>query len=131
MKDQNIKKVSTLYQCTGRSFTYSTQKQRQLLRPLNNLEKADPSEIEITYNIIHHQYPFRINGKCNNSHAPSIGLSGILLSASEPNIPYEKVSTLYRCTRRSYTNSTQKQQQLLRLLNNLKKWTKLSKLTHM
>ena len=32
-------KVSTLYRCTGRSFTNSTQKQRKLLQPLNNLEK--------------------------------------------------------------------------------------------
>ena len=28
----------------------------------------------------------RINGKCNNSHAPSTGLSDILLSASESNV---------------------------------------------
>ena len=32
-------KISTLYRCMGNSFTNSTQKQRQLLRPLNNLEK--------------------------------------------------------------------------------------------
>ena len=30
-------KISTLYRCTGRSFTKSTQKLRQPLRPLNNL----------------------------------------------------------------------------------------------
>ena len=34
-----------------RSLTNYTQKQRQLLRPLNNLKKTDPSEIERTYNI--------------------------------------------------------------------------------
>ena len=49
------------------------------------------------------------NGKCNNSHAPSTGLSGIPLSV-QPNIPegpeYENIPTLYRCTRRSFTNST-------------------------
>ena len=53
---------------------------------------------------------------------PSTGLSGILLSP-EPNIPegpkYEKISTLYLCTGRSFTNSTQKQRQLLRPQNNL------------
>ena len=41
---------------------------------------------------------------------PSTGLSSILLSASEPDIPegpdYEKLSTLYRCTGRSFPNST-------------------------
>ena len=49
---------------------------------------------------------------------------------SEPNIPYEKKYTLYRCTRRSIANSTQKQRQLLRALNYLEKRTKLSTLTH-
>ena len=33
----------------GENFTNSTQKQLQLLCPLNNLEKRDPLEIETTY----------------------------------------------------------------------------------
>ena len=41
-----MKKISTLYRCTWRSFT-----NRQLLRPPNNLEKKHPSEKERTYNI--------------------------------------------------------------------------------
>ena len=54
----------------------------------NSLEKTDPSEIERTYNISKQQSLFmRTNGKCNNSHAPSTGLSDILLSITEPNIP--------------------------------------------
>ena len=40
VKVQNMKKILTLYGCTGRSCTYSTKKQRQLLRPLNSLEKS-------------------------------------------------------------------------------------------
>ena len=56
----------------------------------------------------------RTNEKCDDSHAPSTSLN----FPSEPNIPegpeYEKISTLYRCTGRSFTNSTQKQRQLLK-----------------
>ena len=47
-------------------------------------KKTDPSEIERTYNIRKKQIRFsslfmRYNGKCNHSHAPSTGLSSILL----------------------------------------------------
>ena len=35
----------------------------------------------------------RTNGKCNNSQAPSTGLSGILPS-SEPQIPEENINTI-------------------------------------
>ena len=44
-------KISTLFQDTGRSFTKSTQKQRKLLRSLNNIEEIDISEIERTDSI--------------------------------------------------------------------------------
>ena len=54
-----MKKISTLYRWTGRSLTNYTQKQRQLLRPLNNLKKnPDPSEKERTYNIRKQQTRF-------------------------------------------------------------------------
>ena len=49
---------STLYWCTERCLTNSTQKQLQLLRPLNNLENKK------TTNLI-----YWTNGKCHNSHA--------------------------------------------------------------
>ena len=84
-------KISKLYRCTERSFTNSTKKQRQLLWPLNNL-------------------------------ILQIKRESILMS-DEPNITegteYEKISKLYRCTERSFTNSTKKQRQLLWPLNNL------------
>ena len=38
-EEQEYVNISTLYRCTGRSFTNSIQKQRQLLLPLNNLGK--------------------------------------------------------------------------------------------
>ena len=41
---------------------------------------------------------------------PSTGLRGILLS-KEPE--YDKISILYQCMGRSFTNSTQEQRQLL------------------
>ena len=51
----------------------------------------------------------RTNGKCNNSHALSTGLSAFLLSV-ELNIPegqeYEKILTLYECTGRSFAKMT-------------------------
>ena len=36
-EEPECEKISTLYQCMGRRFTNSTQKQQQLLRPLNTL----------------------------------------------------------------------------------------------
>ena len=51
----------------------------------------------------------KINGKCNNSHAPSTGLSGIPLSVQTQyswRTRIWKIPTLYRCTGRSFTNST-------------------------
>ena len=49
LKDQNMKKISTLYRCTERSYTYSTRKERQLSRPLNNLQKG--SSLFLEYDI--------------------------------------------------------------------------------
>ena len=90
--------------------------------------RTDPSEIERTYNIRKQQTWF--NWVCSRElmesatilTPPSTILSGICFPP-EPNIPegpeYEKISTLYWCTERSFTNCTQKQQQPLRPLNNL------------
>ena len=49
-KDQNMKNINTI-SMHGEKFYQFNAAQRQLLRPLNNLEETDPSEIERTYNI--------------------------------------------------------------------------------
>ena len=82
----SIWKILTLYRCMGRSFPNSSQKQRQLLRPLNNLENGSfrhrenlqykkTAELLGSIESVHEN-----NGKCNDSHAPSTGLSGTLPS---------------------------------------------------
>ena len=79
LKDQNMKKISTLYRCKGRTFTNSTQKQRQQLRFLNNLSNILMESATILT-------------------TPA----AVFFCLSEPNIPegpeYENISTLYRCT---------------------------------
>ena len=82
-----MKKYQHYNDAPGRSFTNSTQKQRQPLRPLNDL-----TEIARTYNIKKTTDSallslfMRTNGKYSSSFAPSSGLRGILLS-SEPIVP--------------------------------------------
>ena len=69
----------------GEKFTQLHAAQRKLLRPLNNLENGSFSNRE---NLQYKKTAdsallslfMRTNGKCNNSHAPSTGLSGILPS---------------------------------------------------
>ena len=57
-----MKKISTLYRCTGRSFTNYTQKQRQLLRPLNNLKKRIlQKERELKSAVAKTQFLFAVN----------------------------------------------------------------------
>ena len=69
-------KISKLYQCTGRNFTNSMHAaQRQLLRPLNNLEyrilrSRENLRYKKTADLALLSLFMRINGKCNNSHAP-------------------------------------------------------------
>ena len=52
-----MKKIATLLRYTGRSFANSTQKQQQLLRPLNDLENG-PFNNRETYNIRKQQTRF-------------------------------------------------------------------------
>ena len=60
----------------------------------------------------------RTNGKCNNSHTKRYSACRQnLIFMKEQNM--NKISTQYRCTGRSFTNSPQRQGQLLRSLNNL------------
>ena len=64
----------------------------------------------------------RTIGKCNNSQALTTGINSILLSIRAQysrRTRVWKISTLYQCMGRSFTNSTQKQRQLLRPLNYL------------
>ena len=90
--------------------------------------KTNPSEIERTYNIRKQQTRFywlrswELMEIATIPTPPSTGLTSILLSVSNRyswRIRIWKISTLYRCKGRSFTNSTQKQWQLLHPLNNL------------
>ena len=84
----------------GEKFYQLHTEQRQLLRPLNNLEKGsfrnrENLQYKKTADSVLSSLFMRTNGKCNNSQVPYY----------HQNI--KKTLTLYRCTGRSFTNSTQ------------------------
>ena len=103
--------------------------------------KTDPSEIERTYNIRKQQT--RFNWVCSwelmesaTTLTPACtGLSSLLLSVrtqySWRTRIWKKINTIYRCTGRSFTNTTcHNGQQLLRPLNNLENGSVRSRETY-
>ena len=108
------------YYCTKAISCMCTNKIICINGSLRNIESPVSLQYKKTTDSVLLSLFMRTNGKCNNTHAPSTGLSGILFSVRNQ-YSCEKKSTLYRFMGRSFTNSTQKQRQLLRPLNNLGK----------
>ena len=85
-----FKCISEFYHviCQYSSYKYIIWKIRSL-RNRENLQYKKTTDSVLLYLFM------RTNGKCNNSHTPSTGFSGVFCFPSEPNIP--EGSAQYRC----------------------------------